>query len=97
MAGSDYYAEGVTSKSMGDFVTGGSLISVGSWTSKTEIININGEVVDDDSPDVKEVVGPFGPCLMRGAKKLPFFCIPFKTFPYLCRREREMNGNETAR
>jgi len=59
LAGSDYYSEGVTSKSMGDFVTGGTLVSVGSWTSKTEIININGEVVDDDSPDVKEVLGQY--------------------------------------
>lgn len=59
LAGSDYYSEGVTSKSMGDLVTGGTLVCVGSWTSKTEMINMNGEVVDDDNPYVKEVAGQY--------------------------------------
>ena len=59
MPGSDYYTEGISSKSMGDFVTGGTIISVGSWVSKNEFVNISGEVIEDDNPTGKDVVGGY--------------------------------------
>ena len=42
---SDYYTDGVTSKSMGDWGTGGSIITVGSWAAKTQFVNLNGKTV----------------------------------------------------
>ena len=57
--GSDYYTEGVSNKSMGDFVTGGTIISVGSWASRNEVVNIKGELVEDDNPTGKDDVGGY--------------------------------------
>ena len=59
LPGSDYYTEGVTSRSMGDFVTGGSIISVGSWVARNEFVNISGGLVEDDNPTGKDVVGSY--------------------------------------
>ena len=59
MPGSDYYTGGVASVSMGDFITGGSIISVGSWAAKSEVVNIKGEVVEEDDPQGETVVGTY--------------------------------------
>ena len=59
MPGSDYYTEGVPNKSMGDFVTGGTIISVGSWVSQNEFVNINGELIEDDNVTGKDDVGGY--------------------------------------
>ena len=56
---SDYYTEGVSSMSVGDFVTGGSIISVGSWASKTEFVNIDGEIVEESNPRETRDVGRY--------------------------------------
>lgn len=58
--GSDYYTGGLTSVSMGDFVTGGTIISVGSWAAKDKFVNIKGEEVEDDNPKGESVVGEYG-------------------------------------
>lgn len=57
--GSDYYTGGLTSVSMGDFVTGGTIISVGSWAAKDKFVNIKGEEVEDDNPKGETVVGEY--------------------------------------
>lgn len=57
--GSDYYIGGVPSVSMGDFVTGGTIISVGSWAAKDKFVNIKGEEVEDDNPQGETVVGEY--------------------------------------
>ena len=57
--GSDYYTEGDTDVSMGDFVTGGSIISVGSWVAQNEFVNISGELIEDDNPSGKDDVGRY--------------------------------------
>ena len=59
MPGTDYYTEGVTSNSAGDFVTGGTIISVGSWVARNEYVNINGKLIEDDNPTGKDVVGAY--------------------------------------
>ena len=59
MPGTDYYTEGVTSNSAGDFVSGGTIISVGSWAARNEFVNISGEVIEDDNPTGKNVVGEY--------------------------------------
>ena len=47
LPGSDYYSRGSGRVSMGDFCTGGNLITVGSWAAKESFINIQGETVDE--------------------------------------------------
>ena len=47
LPGSDYYSRGSGQVSMGDFCTGGNLITVGSWAAKESFINIQGETVDE--------------------------------------------------
>ena len=39
----DYYTKGSSSVSLGDWGTGGNIITVGSWAAKTSFTNINGE------------------------------------------------------
>jgi len=45
--GSDYYSHGSGRVSMGDFCTGGDLITVGSWVAKESFINIQGKTIED--------------------------------------------------
>lgn len=45
--GSDYYSHGSGRVSMGDFCTGGNLITVGSWVAKESFINIQGKTIED--------------------------------------------------
>ena len=47
LPGSDYYSRGSGRVSMGDFCTGGNLITVGSWAAKESFTNIQGETVDE--------------------------------------------------
>ncbi|MBR4772724.1 MAG: S8 family serine peptidase [Bacteroidales bacterium] len=47
LPGSDYYSRGSSRVSMGDFCTGGNLITVGSWVAKESFINIQGETIED--------------------------------------------------
>ena len=47
LPGSDYYSRGSSRVTMGDFCTGGNLITVGSWAAKESFINIQGETVDE--------------------------------------------------
>ena len=46
--GTDYYTAGNSSISMGDWCTGGNIITVGSWVSKSSYVNIKGETTADD-------------------------------------------------
>ena len=47
LPGSDYYSRGNSRVTMGDFCTGGNLITVGSWVAKESFTNIQGETVDE--------------------------------------------------
>ncbi len=47
LIGSDYYTLGSSSISMGDWGTGGSIITVGSWAAKRSYTNIDGQEMDD--------------------------------------------------
>ena len=47
MKGSDYYARGTGRVSMGDFCTGGNLITIGSWVAKDSYTNIKGKTIAD--------------------------------------------------
>lgn len=47
LPGSDYYSRGSGRVSMGDFCTGGNLITVGSWVAKESFINIQGKTIKD--------------------------------------------------
>ena len=58
--GSDYYTAGNSSVSLGDWCTGGNIITVGSWVSKPSITNINSETVSSDF-EVGAGAGSFSP------------------------------------
>lgn len=58
---SDYYTSGVTSKSLGDWGTGGNIITVGSWAAKTEIVNLGGQTVEGRQGTECTVVGDYSP------------------------------------
>ena len=47
LVGSEYYTMGNSSVSLGDWGTGGSIITVGSWAAKTSFTNIYGQEMDD--------------------------------------------------
>jgi hypothetical protein len=58
--GSDYYTAGNSSISLGDWCTGGNIITVGSWVSKPSITNINSETVSSNF-EVGDGTGSYSP------------------------------------
>jgi len=58
--GSDYYTAGNSSVSMGDWCTGGHIITVGSWVAKPSITNING-ATETSVIETGAGVGSFSP------------------------------------
>ena len=58
--GSDYYTAGNSSVSLGDWCTGGNIITVGSWVSKPSITNINSETVSSNF-EVGDGTGSYSP------------------------------------
>lgn len=59
--GSDYYTAGSSSVSMGDWCTGGNIITIGSWVAKTSITNIKGETPTPREGEIGAGVGSFSP------------------------------------
>ena len=61
LSSSNYYTEGVTNVSMGDFCTGGTIITVGSWAAKPSFTNINGETIEGGFFVLGDGVGSYSP------------------------------------
>ena len=59
--GSDYYTAGNGSVSMGDWCTGGNIITIGSWVTKTSITNIKGETPTPRDAEIGAGVDSFSP------------------------------------
>ena len=58
---SDYYTDGINDVSMGDWCTGGNIITVGSWIAKSSFVNINGETTQDIFEERNKGVGYYSP------------------------------------
>ena len=59
--GSDYYTAGNSSVSMGDWCTGGNIITIGSWITKTSFTNIKGETPTPRDMEISGGVSSFSP------------------------------------
>ena len=59
LTGSDYYTVGSSSLSLGDWGTGGSIITVGSWAAKDSYTSIDGMEMDDGAVIAEGVYSPF--------------------------------------
>ena len=59
LTGSDYYTNGSSSISLGDWGTGGSIITVGSWAAKDSYTNIDGLEMGDGAVIAEGMYSPF--------------------------------------
>ena len=78
--GSNYYTQGNSTKSMGDWGTGGNIVTVGAWVSKTSFVNILGETNVGYKVEIGQGVGSYAPFSSYGTDLLgndhPFVSTP---------------------
>lgn len=57
----DYYTDGTSDVSMGDWCTGGSILTVGSWIAKLDYVNSKGETAHDFYTEYNKGLGYYSP------------------------------------